>query len=320
MPRHKAPIPDTQTDFQPIALDLDEGLGGQDFPERFNDFLCANSDPDRSYTVQVFEIVTNDKNQSAKQYVKSYTNSIPEFDEIADMGPGKYQIVLNYTLPGETKRRNTSATLSISPKYAQQKPNAQLPAIRQPEAIGNDNMLGHIVTMQNSFTSQLMQVMTFFMQTVGQLASDREKANGKASEYQNMGRIFNQMMMENIESQAAMAERIMETKYHIEPEREEEEAPTNLFDFIKTMFYKYGEQILTAAPQVQKFFRSQVNSSAEFQQLAQQPAIYKAACDDLIKENPENREKLQKVLSILGAPDPEALAAAMQEQATGQAG
>jgi len=101
-------------------------------------------------------------------------------------------------------------------------------------------------------------------------------------------------------------------------DRESGEGKT-FFDFVKDLFYTYGDQILNAGPVMQKLFRKQVNESEDFALIEENPDLYKAAYDDILAEDPGNKGKLDNLLKILGAPDPDLLLQATRDAQTGAA-
>lgn len=303
-------------------VEVDES--GRDYPEAFGQFLAAYAEDEKPFYLQLFEITKDEKSgRSDRAYIRSWPNEIPDFDVVASYGPGTYALLLMYHSKKKPNGRLTkTVTIKISAKY---KPASQenvlfgemaVPPMSGPAQIGGGGFMGQVLAMQQSQSNQLMQIMGLFMQTVSGMMQKRDDVESRVNGFGQMSRMLNDVIMSNVENQQIMAQKILSKRFDLPENPEENDPEPGLFGFIKDVFYRYGDQILGAAKPVQKFFAQQAQAAPEFELISQQPEVYKAACDDLIQEDPKNASKLKKILGILGAPDPAQLFQPPQEEQT----
>jgi len=283
------------------------------YPAAFQQFLDAYGDNEKPTYVSLFEVVRNEKGMNETQYIKTYPGDIPSFDEIAELGPGKYKIMLSYVPKGEEKRTSKSVTISVSSKYQLTKPGAKnQPANNLPAPVefsGGGNLLGEVLKLQQANTQQFVSMMQYFMTTVSEMITKRNDSEGGG--FREVNNMVQEIMMSNIEQQQLLVERILGQKYGIpfHGEPDEPEQKTTIFDLIKELFIQYGDQILNAGPIMQKMFRSKVQNSEDYALIQKNPELYSEAYNNLVEENPENKGKLDKILGVLGAPLPDELIA-----------
>ena len=127
---------DQQSDAVPSSLDV----------------VAEYAADDSSHRVSQFEIVKENNRTQEPQFLRSWTNYIPTFEEIAEAGPGKYKLLLTYSPKDGGKATSTSTTIAISPRYMapNDKPaNGQANALVVPEppTIQNGDLMSAILSM-----------------------------------------------------------------------------------------------------------------------------------------------------------------------------
>ena len=287
---------------------LREADDKSDLQSALTEFLSIYAEDESQFRVTAFEIV-EDKNGSPKpEYIKSWESGhIPQWEEIAHLGAGRYKVQLTYLPKDGEKPTSTSVQVRISKKCVppvNENLPATVPATGAP--VTGDNPLLIFMQMQQNTTAQMMSMMQMFMQTIGGVMLQREKTGSQ--DLAGVQRMMGDMIMNNVEQQQQLVERILGTKYGIPfGETEESEEPATVFGFLKEMFNKYGDNLLGAGSAMQKMFRKQFQESEDADLIEENPDLYIAAYNDILAGDPQSKPKLDKILEILGAPDPNLL-------------
>lgn len=292
MSRKSDMVDDTeQTDFTQFPVSLDA-------------FLTRFANTEESYQCKLFEL-TRESGRQQQQYIKSWYNEIPSFDDVAEMGPGKYRITMTYTPKGkDTKPTSTSETISISPKYKANSGNifALQSDVKTLDTPKNNDLIPLIVSMQQQSASMMAGMMQQFMSTIGNIIESREKKSG--NNFAEINDMFSSVMMSNIEQQQSIIKKLTGQSIGQDLEDEDMEGPDSIIGWIKKIFDDYGEDILKAGPKLLNILRGQVQKDPRYQQVVNNPQIYKAAYDEIIESNPENKTKIDTILELLDAPQP----------------
>lgn len=287
--------PGTEREF------LDTFPEQESIPQFLKDFYENYGNPSRSYKVQLFD--ADGKGSTLGDYLKAYGQDIPDYDDIAEeFGGGKYRLMIIYTPKNQKHRTSRCVTLKISDKYKKKRPAKDpetLPAI--PESQTTDMPL--LMSIMQQSNQNMMTMMQTFLTVIGDVMLEKSKRNNQDSTF--IQKQMNDIIMSNAEQQQMLIEKLNNKRFGF-PE-EQAEAPEHgagVIGFIKDIFYRYADAFINSNPTAQKLMGKQVKESQEFLTLLQHPNEYKKAYQQIIEENPANKDKLDTMLALLEAPDP----------------
>ena len=305
----------------------DENIAGNELPKPkekqdtiadidFQDFLLEAKDSTSGYFCNLSSMESLPNGNKKFAHIKRFENYIPSQDEIGNLGAGGYRLTAFYT-DSKGKRIRADRNVYIDQKYI------ELKAKEQHKNAGGNGASGQLPAIIGGNGTEAMQpTLTLIKELVGSFSPIMEKMLDIKADQLAAMQDTQEQMNKVIFSQAQQMQGVMNMLFTHQVQNitgvtatdEQEEKGIDWKDIFNFLWQEYGQKILTGSKSVQKMYAAQ--ASQYMQQIYTDPQGYIEGYNDLISQ--AGKEKVDKLLSILGAPDPNQLAEQLQQQAAGQ--
>jgi len=267
--------------------------------EELEDFLQENSLEDR-YVIRVFRKFYDTGGRKKHAFLKTFRDQIPDYELIGTLfGPGDYQLNVAYT-DNEEKRRHTSRLITIDGTFqpdrdAQRHAAAYItdrPGMGQ--STGNNNMQPQADTIE--LFKEFLRLYTGLISS----AMQNNKSGNGLEMLESIQMQMSDMMVRNFEQQQKLVNRITAKSLEIPDEDEDEEAPNPIYQILKMIWDKYGEQILNAPAFIQKRTAREFQKLDAFQAITENPDQFSDAYQTLVERDGVDKSKIDRLLKLAG--------------------
>lgn len=248
------------------------------------------------YVIRVFRKFFDTGGRAKCSFLKTFRDHIPDYTLIGALfGPGDYQLNISYT-GNDGKRYHTTRLWTIDSDFVadQEDLRGARPYMtnRDSYKIGNSEL--------SRGQPETMEFFKDLFRTYSNMISSLMVNNASGSNLEIMERFQEQignMMIKNAESQQKLIQRITAQKLEIE---EPEDEPNPIYQILKALWDRYGEQLLNAPSFIQKRVRNEFAKRPEFEALTNDPDQFSDAYNMLVERDGVKREKIDRLLELAG--------------------
>jgi len=286
---------------------LDDNENAVEYSTVLQDFLTKAKVQETGFMMEIYRVIEDrHSGKLVDKYLWGQKDDIPELDFIGNrFGAGCYRIRVTYTDKNKS-RRSKSQIVHIDNSFIKS----------EPEQISGMTPAGPAAQQQNfpagsgqsGFSStDIVTLFQAFMGTISDIIKNQNSQKSESFDMVSFNSAMSKMIVGNFQTQNSLVNDMMRNRVNqsgvVEDEGPDPEPEPNIYDMLKQLILQYGKTLLEGNGGTQSFFKKQVQSSQGYRDLLENPQGYVEAYEKLLGEGTSKTE-LDKILSILGAPDP----------------